>query len=86
MRTIYIKFWDPKEIMDPPFPPDPELKKLCFRAYKYKTEFQALEAYANTMCTWSTLKDDTTNVQEFIDQAWDHIKAQDYDWLEKNFT
>lgn len=87
MKTIYVNFTDPNNlIMDPPVILDDSLKRLCFTAFKYRTPFEALEAYANTRCTWSTLLEDSTNVAEFIDEAWEHIKAHDEDWLEANFT
>ena len=50
-------------------------------------------AYAETPCTWSTLLDDVAEpqelaelVQEFINEAYQHIKANDYNWLEQNFV
>ena len=92
MKTIYIKFYDPKEIF-----PDEMLDSLsnaeiieeCFRAFKCTDETSALMAYANTPCTWSTLLDDSMSqedVQNWIKEAYNHIKNHDYEWLEEHFT
>jgi quinol monooxygenase YgiN len=43
-------------------------------------------AYADTCCMWSTLKDENDDNKVFIDEAWEHIKAMDTEWLERNFT
>lgn len=87
MKTIYVKYYDPYEVMDiTPETTDQEIKEACFRAHKYESEAEALWAYAETRCYWSTLLDEEANVQEFIDEAFSHIKACDYQWLEKNFV
>ena len=90
MNTILIRYYNPSELgipeVDMKTLPDSEIKKLCFRVNKYPTSMDALEAYANTTVTWSTLVEDTTNIQEWIDIAYEHIKTQDYEWLEHNFT
>lgn len=88
MRTIYIKFWSPEELGIPKTT-DAEIIKACFRVYKLENEFQALDMYANTRCTWSTLKDDSMSVKDiknWIKKAYKHIKESDYEWLELNFT
>jgi hypothetical protein len=89
MKTIYVKYYDPREIF-----PDEIISQLtdeqiideCFIAFKCSDEGHALMVYANTMCTWSTLLDDSVDVQAFIKEAYEHIKAYDLDWLEQNFT
>ena len=92
MKTIYVKYYDPREIF-----PDEVISELtdkqiiseCFKAFKCQDETHALMTYANTMCTWSTLLDDSMtegDVNEWIEEAYEHIKLYDYDWLEKNFT
>lgn len=94
MRTVLVRYYDPCEVMDiDPSVTEEEIKKTCFRANKYDNETNALIAYAETHCTWSTLLDDVADskelveiVQEFIDEAYEHIKAHDLDWLEQNFT
>lgn len=87
MNTIYIKFYSPKEIGLDSSATDEEIKKACFRAYKYKTAEQALMAYAETPGTmWSVLLNEDTDVKAWINNAYEHIKANDIDWLEANFT
>lgn len=65
-----------------------EIKKNCFRVNKYRDEFSALIAYAETPCAWSTLLDDSVeaSIQEFINTAYEHIKQHNEDWLEENFV
>lgn len=92
MKTIYVKYYDPREIFPDEIIPeltDKEIISECFKSFKCQDETHALMTYANTMCTWSTLLDDSMteeNVKEWIDDAYDHIKNHDYDWLEENFT
>lgn len=88
MKTVYVKYWDPSEVMEGSIDtlPKSEVVKYCFRVAKYATEAAALDAYANTMCTWSTLLDEDANIEEFIDCAYDALKSHNYDWLELHFT
>ena len=92
MKTIYVKYYDPMEIFPDEIIPeltDKEIISECFKSFKCQDETHALMTYANTMCTWSTLLDDSMTedgVKEWIDDAYDHIKNHDYDWLEENFT
>ena len=87
MRTVYVKFYSPHDVFgDVEGLSDKQIKESCFKAYRYSTEFDALEAYANTPCTWSTLLEDDVDTGKFIDEAYEHIKENDYDWLEENFT
>lgn len=87
MRTILVKFYNPNEVMDiTSDTTDEEIKKLCFRVNKYQTEFECLEAYANTPVDWSTILDENDDYCEFIDNAYKHIKDKDYDWLENHFV
>lgn len=94
MKTILIRYYDPSEIMgDTSSVTDEEIKEACFRVNHYKREIDALMAYAETPCTWSTLLDEFDDlektkktVEEFIDVAYRHIKAYDLDWLEQNFV
>ena len=58
----------------------------CFRVRKYDNEAQALWAYAETPCTWSKLADEDYDFHKFIQEALPHIKSDDYEWLEENFT
>lgn len=91
MKTIYVKFYNPTEVMETtPKTTDKEIIKACFRTAKYKTETEALIAYAETPGTaWSTLLDDNmsfADIQNWINEAYNHIKNHDIDWLEEHFT
>lgn len=87
MKTIFLRFYNPDEVMDVTAETtDEEIKKSCFKVCKYKTEFDALTAYANTPATWSTLLDESENIEEWIDDAYEHVKSNDFDWLEGNFV
>ena len=93
MNTIYVKYYDPKEIFPDDIIPeltDEQIIDDCFRAYKCPDEASALMVYANTAGTaWSTLLDDSMteeDVKEWIENAYQHIKDNDYDWLEQNFV
>lgn len=88
MQKIYVKYYDPSEVMEGTIVtlPKSDVLRYCFRVAKYNTEAEALWAYANTTCTWSTLLDEDANVEWFIDCAYDALKSHNYDWLEKYFV
>lgn len=88
MRTIFVRFYNPNDVMDvTPEITDEEIKEYCFRVNKYATEQGALMAYAETPGTqWSTILDDDTDMEKWIDDAYEHIKNHDIDWLEANFV
>ena len=84
---ILVIFYDPNEVMDyTPEISDEEVKEWCFRVRKYDNMTAALMSYADTPCMWSRLLGENDDVQAFIDEAWEHIKAMDEEWLEHNFT
>ena len=86
-RTVFVRFYHPSDVMDiTPDTTDDEIKKACFRVSKYNTPREALNAYANTQVAWSTLLDDDEDYLKFIDEAYEHIKNNDYDWLEEHFV
>lgn len=85
MKVILIKFHSPQDV-GVEFEPLEVQKDACFRILRYTSEPSALWAYANTPCTWSTLKDENDDLQAFIDEAWEHIQNEDYEWLEQNFV
>lgn len=88
MKTILVRFYSPADVSCE-FENEKTQKEICFKAARYSSEFAALDAYANTMCTWSTLLDDNSNIsdiQAFIDEAWERIKDGDYEWLERHFV
>ena len=87
MKTIYVKYISPEDVIGQTDGlSEKEIKQYCFRVIEYETELIALERYANTHATWSTLLEKGTNVGEFIDDAYEHIKQNDIEWLEENFT
>ena len=86
MSNIYVKFWSPTEVGLPVDASEEDIKKYCFRAVKYPNEGLALIAYANTMCTYSTLLEENADVDKLIDEAYKHYIKHDDDWLEANFT
>lgn len=87
MKNLFVKYYDPSEVMDiTPETTEGEIVNYCFRACLYKDPGSALMAYANTPCTWSTLLDESTDINKWIASAWSHIKENDIDWLENNFT
>lgn len=86
MKTIYVKFYAPEEVFGEKVS-DTLILKHCFRAYKCKNEFEALTVYAETPGTlWSTLLEDTVDLESWIKEAYKHIKENDIDWLEQNFV
>lgn len=86
MKNIYVKFWSPAEVGLPVDASEADIKEYCFRAVKYPNEGLALMAYANTMCTYSTLLEEDADVDKFINEAYEHYVKDDVDWLEANFT
>ena len=85
MKVNLVKFYSPQD-MGVEFEPLEVQKESCFVTLRFTSEPKALWAYANSPCTWSTLKDENDDLQAFIDEAWEHIQNEDYEWLEQNFT
>lgn len=89
MKNVLVRFYNPQEV----FPEevieggisDKQIIDTCFLIGKFKSEESALDAYAETPCTWSTLLNED-KVEAFIKEAFQHIKDNDIDWLEQNFT
>ena len=89
MKTIYVKFLDPKEVLGTSEVSVEDLKKYCFKAVRFPAEGYALLAYAETPCTWSTLLDEDADVEKFIDTAAYCIQqnsALGQLWLQTNFV
>ena len=85
-RTILIIFDNPSDVMNiTSSTTDNEIKEQCFRVLKYNTPREALIAYEQTQVNWSTILDDEEDYNEFINEAYEHIKNKDYDWLYKYF-
>lgn len=85
MKVILIKFHSPQDV-GVEFEPLEVQKEKCFVILRFTSEPKALWAYANSPCTWSTLKDECDDLQAFIDEAWQRIQNDDYEWLEQNFV
>lgn len=87
MKTIYVKYYDPSEVMEGSIDtlPKSDVLRYCFRVGKYADPIAALDVYANSLCTWSTLLEDDADVDEFIETAYDALKRHDLEWLEENF-
>jgi hypothetical protein len=88
MKTIYVKYYDPSEVMEGSINTldKSDVLRYCFRAIKYTDPTAALNAYANTICTWSTLLEDDADVDKFIETAYDALKRHDLEWLEEHFV
>ena len=85
-RTVLIEFYHPRDIMDiTPYTTDDEIKEKCFRVLKYNTPRETLTSYENSQAYLSTILDDEEDYLKFIDNAYEHIKNKDYDWLDKYF-
>jgi hypothetical protein len=93
MKRILVKYYSPQEIgaEDEHFTKE-ELIENCFKVNEYIDEPSALNAYAETPATWSTLLDDTVllfdakELHEFLDNAVKAIEKHNFDWLEQYFT
>lgn len=86
MKNVLIIYRDPKDIgcSDEIFSQE-DLLMWCFSIRKYETEAQALMAYAETPCMWSTLVEEC-NWELFVKEAAYRIWHADFDWLERNFV
>lgn len=84
METILVIYNSPENLGIP----KEELETLreCFTVHEYSNASFAFDAYANTICTWSTLLDDSVDVEDFIDEAVEAIERNDIIWLEQNFV
>ena len=93
MKHILVKYYSPQEIgaEGESFTKE-EFIENCFRVNEYTDESSALNAYAETPTTWSTLLDDAVllfdakELHEFLDNAVKAIEEHDFDWLEQHFT
>lgn len=83
MKTIYIKVYSPFNVglegEDVTFN---NVKKLCIKVFLCPSEAVAFSAYANTRCDWSTLLDETANIDEFVNKVTNALIEQDIEWLE----
>ena len=85
-HTILVEFYYPSDVTTIlSCTTDNKIKKVCFQVSKYATPEEALDAYEQSQVTWCTLLDDDEDYLKFVDEAYEHIKNKDYDWLEKYF-
>jgi hypothetical protein len=88
MKRILVRYCEPEDVMEVTNETtDEEIKQECFIISIYEIKYDAEDAYANSRgWKWARLFDDKFDVKKWIDEAYEHIKAKDTDWLEKNFT
>ena len=85
-HTVFIEFYYPSSIIDIlSCTDDDKIKEQCFEVSKFDTEEEAVDAYEQTESVWSVILDDDQDVNKFVDEAYDHLKNNDYRWLRKHF-
>ena len=86
-HTVFIEFYYPSDVKTIlSCTDDDKIKEQCFEVSKYDTEEQAVDAYEHTQAPWSIILDDDQDVNKFVDEAYDHLKNNDYRWLCKHFV
>ena len=86
-HTVFIEFYYPSSIIEVlSCTDDDKIKEKCFEVSKYDTEEEALDAYEQSQAVWSVIIDDDEDVNKFVDEAYDHLKNNDYRWLCKHFV
>ena len=86
-HTVFIEFYYPSSIIDVlSCTDDDKIKEQCFEVSYFDTEEQALDAYENSQAVWSVIIDDDQDVHEFINNAYEALKNNDYHWLYKHFV
>ena len=86
-HTVFVEFYWLSNVMDIlSCTDDDKIKEQCFVVSKYDTEEQALDAYEHTQAPWSVIIDDDQDVNKFVDEAYEHLKHNDYRWLCKHFV
>ena len=85
-HTILVEFYYPSDVTTIlSCNTDDKIKKACFVVTKYATPEEALYAYEHTQAVWSVIIDDDQDVHEFINNAYEALKNNDYHWLHKHF-
>ena len=86
-HTVFVEFYYPSDVTTIlSCDTDDKIKKACFEVSKYDTEEEAVDAYENSNAVWSVIIDDDEDVNKFVDEAYDHLKNNDYRWLCKHFV
>ena len=80
--VVLMRFYYPRDRYNT----DNEIKESYFKVSRYDTEEQALDAYEQSQAVWSVIIDDDEDVNKFVDEAYDHLKNNDYRWLCKHFV
>lgn len=87
MRTVLVRGYMPESVGIPQEDVNEKtVKEYCVRAGQYKTETDALMAYAECRADWSTLLDTEDDVEQFVENAVGNILHRNYDWLEEHFV
>ena len=86
-HTVFVEFFYPNSIKDIlSCTNDDNIKKRCFEVSKFDTPEEALYAYEHTQAPWSIILDEDEDYINFVDNAYEHLKNNDYRWLYKNFV
>ena len=86
-HTVFVGFYYPSDVKTIlSCTTDDEIKKKCFVVSKFDTLEQAVDAYEQSQAVWSIILDDDQDVNKFIDEAYGHLKNNDYRWLCKHFV
>ena len=86
-HTVFVGFYYPSDVKTIlSCNSDDTVKKACFGVSKFDTEEEALGAYEQSQAVWSIILDDDQDVNKFIDEAYGHLKNNDYRWLCKHFV
>ena len=85
-HTVLVEFYYPSRIKDIlSCTNDDNIKKICFEVSKFKTPEEALYAYEHPQAPWSIILDEDEDYIKFVDEAYEHLKNNDYRWLYKHF-
>ena len=86
-HTVLVEFYYPSRIIDIlSCKNDKTIKERCFEVSKFDTPEEALYAYEHTQAPWSVILDDNEDYINFVDEAYEHLKNNDYRWLYKHFV
>ena len=86
-HTIFVEFYYPSDVKTIlSCNTDDEVKKACFGVSKFDTEEEAVDAYRQSKAVWSVIIDNDQDVHEFVDEAYEALKNNDYHWLYKHFV
>lgn len=85
-HTVFVEFFYPSSIKDVlSCTNDDKIKEICFEVSKFDTPEEAIYAYEHTQAPWSIILDEDEDYIKFVDEAYEHLKNNDYRWLCKHF-